>query len=86
MVVIRELILELGFDLVDLCFLPHSSLMKSSRGLKSVSTRLQSHFSNSTRLDLSLRPSMCSYHLTLRFIGSLMVALLRYSGVWRIAD
>ena len=80
-IVARGFNLKLGFDLGTLCFLFHSSHMKSSRGLNSVSTRLHSHFSNSTRVHLSLRPSIYSYHLTLRFMGSFIVALLRYSGV-----
>ena len=85
-VVARGCNLRLDLGLVDFCFLFHSSHMKSSRGLNNVSTRLHNHFSNSSRVDLPLRPSMCSYHLTLRFMGNRMVALLRYSGVWRMAD
>ena len=76
-IVARGFHLRLGFDLGILCFWLHSSHMKSSRGLNSVSTRLRSHSSNSTRVDLLPRPSICSYHLTLRFMGSLIVALLR---------
>ena len=49
--------LKLGFDLVILCYSFQSSHMKSSRGLNIVSTRLHSHFSNSTRVHLSLHPS-----------------------------
>ena len=79
--VARECSLMLDFALVDLSFLFQALHMKSSRGLNSVSTRFRNHFSKSTSVDLSLRPSIYSYHLTLRRIDTSVVALLRYFGV-----